>query len=145
LPKIRKILVYPDKHLRNKSVRVFKLTKKVFSLCEDMLVTLLSTSGVGLSAPQLGENIRIILIRDKFDKDPYLMINPEILHRDGNRLEVEGCLSLPNSIIVKKRSQEVKVEFYDLEGNLCNLTFFGLGASIVQHEIDHLDGILIID
>lgn len=155
---VRKILKAGDPRLRETSKPVKKIDKKIFSLIAELKETLVAQKepeGVGLAAPQLGKKLRIFVISHK-DKIR-TFINPEIIaaSKDRNQSEkrsrteeksiMEGCLSLPNYYGSIKRSPTIKVKYLNTKGKKVSQTFQGLPAQIVQHEIDHLNGILFID
>lgn len=134
--------------LRKKSVEVEKITPEVKKLIRDMYSTL-HLDGIGLAAPQVGENLRIILVttfpRTKKEKT-YTMINPVITYfSEETEINEEGCLSLPNFFGNVERSSEVIVQFKDESFKTQVLRLNGLNARIVQHETDHIDGILFAD
>lgn len=147
---IRKVITYPDPILKKVSRPVEIVDNEARSLIEDMVETMYADGGVGLAAPQIAVNLRAIVI----DVDPDLeeskiglkkMFNPEIESREGEIEWEEGCLSVPDFRIKMKRSRKVVVNFLDENGQQNNLALEGLAAVAVQHEIDHLDGKLIID
>lgn len=131
--------------LRKKSTPVGKITKKTLKLVKDMHETMLAANGVGLAAPQVGLNERIFLIT--LDNKKVLpMINPEILEvSEKKEFGEEGCLSLPNQWGEVERSKAVMVRFQDLKGQTMTMKFEGFEAREVQHELDHLNGILFTD
>jgi peptide deformylase len=116
---------------------------KMRNLASDMLETMYSAPGVGLAAPQVGVGVRLIVI-DAGD-GPRTLFNPEIVWRRGEACDDEGCLSVPGMVGTVTRSAEVEVIAYDRNGELFNVKAKNLLARILQHEIDHLDGILYID
>jgi peptide deformylase len=135
--------------LRKKSAQIQQLNKKTKKFISDMVETLKKENGLGLAAPQVGQNIRIIIVRFNYDTHQEMiktLINPEILsHSKGTILGEEGCLSLPNIFKPVERYKKVRIKFKDLKWNDNVLDLEDLNARIVQHEIDHLDGILFID
>src|SRR5690606_28493509 len=112
-------------------------------LTKDMLETMYATDGVGLAAPQIGENLRVIVV-DPGD-GPLALINPEIIQAQGSEVDVEGCLSLPGVLGYVERFSDLIVEYLDERGKPQRIEASGLLARILQHEIDHLDGLLFID
>lgn len=131
---------------------VSKIDKKVLKLIRNMKETLLKEGGLGLAAPQVGANTRVILVAiqksGKIGKDYVIvpMINPEILSfSEEGCVGEEGCLSLPGEYLDILRSKEVKIKYLDEKGGERVLALEDLNARIVQHEIDHLEGILITD
>ncbi len=131
--------------LRKKSTPVEKITKKTIKLIKDMHETMITASGVGIAAPQVGVNERIFLMT--LDNKKVLpMINPEILEMsEAKELGEEGCLSLPNQWGKVERSKEVLVRFMDTKGQTTTLKFSGFEAREIQHETDHINGILFTD
>ncbi len=129
--------------LRSKAQKVPKVTKRIVKLTKDMLETMYATDGVGLAAPQIGENLRVIVV-DPGD-GPIALINPEIVQAEGSETDVEGCLSLPGVLGYVERFSDIVVESLDEKGKSQRIQASGLLARILQHEIDHLDGILFID
>lgn len=130
--------------LRQKSKPVTHLTKEVRSLVTEMKKTMEENEGVGLAAPQVGYPLRIIVceLEDKF----YALINPEIINRSSQEIVMEeGCLSLPQVVGEVSRPEKVTIKALNLEGKKIKIKSFGLLARVLQHEIDHLDGILFID
>ena len=146
---IRKILTEPDPFLRQKSKSVEKVDDNVRQLMDDMLDTMYNAQGIGLAAIQIGVPKRIIVIdisKEKGKKDPQYFVNPEIIwtSRDDATYE-EGCLSVPGQFAEIDRPDKCKVKYLDYNGNLKELKAEGLFATCIQHEIDHLEGILFID
>lgn len=141
LLKIRK---YPDLILKKKCETVKKITKKIKNLGQDMVETMIENQGIGLAASQVGELKRVIVAQ--IEKGSEIFINPKIIKK-GKETEVleEGCLSLPGLFLKIKRAKEVEVKALDSEGRGIKMKAKGLSARVIQHEIDHLDGILIID
>ena len=131
--------------LRKKSTPVDKITKKTIKLIKDMYETMIAANGVGIAAPQVGINERIFLMT--LDSKKVLpMINPEILEMSGAKeLGEEGCLSLPNQWGKVERSKEVLVRFMDTKGATITMKFKDFEAREIQHELDHINGILFID
>lgn len=126
-----------------------KSAKKLKKLVDDMRETMIESKGVGLAAPQVGENARVIVCLFNQGTNNELvteMINP-VITRFSEKMEVgeEGCLSLPGEFGMVARHAEIDVRFFDLKGEERNLRLKGLNAVIVQHEIDHLDGVLFMD
>lgn len=135
--------------LRTKSVRVKKIDSVLKKFAKNLKETMLKKDGIGLAAPQVGENIRMIIVTlnyGKINASVKVMINPEILsHGDEVATAEEGCLSLPAKYGNVERFTAVVLEFIDLEGEKHTLKLDDLNARVVQHEIDHLDGILFTD
>ena len=144
-----KILSYPDPRLRKKSVPVERMDKEIEKLLDDMIETMYKAPGVGLAAPQVGINLRVIVIdvSVKQEGTPGLiqLINPEIVSSEAKQVEDEGCLSIPGFSSQVGRKATVKVQGLDRSGKLIEIEGSGLLARAFQHEIDHTDGILYID
>ena len=146
---IKKILVEPNKLLRQVSQPVDEVNKEIQKLMDDMLETMYSANGIGLAAIQIGvpKNLVVIdLLTKEKKKDPMFFINPKILKKSSKMSKYEeGCLSIPNLFAEVKRPSECEIEYLDYEGNKKSLKATGLLATCIQHEIDHLKGILFID
>ncbi len=139
-----KIRINPDPVLRQKSKRVTIIDKSLQKLIDDMIETMQEAHGVGLAAVQIGVPLRIIVIQIP-DDDPMALINPEIIDRKGTRNVIEGCLSIPGYQAEITRSELVKAKAKDREGKLIRIKATDLLAQCLEHEIDHLNGILYID
>jgi peptide deformylase len=138
------ILTGNQKILRQKSKRVSNIDDQIRNLCASMIQTMTSNGGVGLSANQVGVLKRIIVILD--NQIPIAMINPEILEVSKElQCEDEGCLSVPDTTVSVKRHKTVKIKFRNTKGMPCVHTYSDLSARIIQHEIDHLNGVLMTD
>lgn len=145
---IRTILTYPDPVLKKKSAPVPVINDKIRELVHDMAETMYDAQGVGLAAPQVGVNQRVIVIDvSQKDEKPELIvcINPMIVHSEGESFEEEGCLSIPKYAANVHRHEEVVVRALNLDGEEVTYRAQGLLAIAFQHEIDHLDGILFVD
>ena len=145
---VLKILTYPDPALRRKCLPVERVTERIGEFARAMLDTMHDAPGVGLAAPQVGENIRLIVVDVSVGKDPqqvHVLINPEIKNTAGERIVEEGCLSLPGITEKIRRHQAVRVRALNLEGEEMVLDAREVLAFVLQHEIDHLDGKLILD
>ena len=157
---VRPIVYIPDPVLREKCTPVPSVTADIQTLLDDMVETMNDAKGLGLAAPQVGETCRVLVmsIPDGYDIDApdgidgdrksiiYKMVNPEItwVSDDENTYE-EGCLSIPEGSADVTRPAEVKVTYLDENGNSCDMHCTGLTATCVQHEIDHLNGVLYFD
>ena len=145
---IRKILIEPDPFLRQKSIKVEHVTDEIRTLIDDMLETMYNAPGIGLAAIQIGFPKRVIVIdlsRDN-EKDPLHLVNPEIItNSDNDAAYEEGCLSVPGQFAEINRPDKCKVKYLDYNGNEKILDAEGLLATCIQHEMDHLEGILFID
>jgi peptide deformylase len=146
---LREIIVLPDKRLRLKSEPVKKIDKEVRALVDDMFETMYEAPGIGLAAIQVGVPRRIItmdLSKKEEQQQPRVLINPEILwSSDETASYEEGCLSIPEFYEEVTRPTQVRVKYLDLDGKLVELEAKGLLATCLQHEIDHLNGVLFID
>ncbi len=146
---IRKILTEPDPILRQKSSEVKIVDKDLQNLMDDMLLTMYSAPGIGLAAIQVGIPKRVIVIdlsREKEKKNPMFFINPKIIYKSENSATYEeGCLSVPGQFAEIDRPDQCHIEFLDYHGEKQKMEIKGLLATCIQHEIDHLEGILFID
>ncbi len=133
-----------DPVLRRKAKRVPALDKKLQKLIDDMIETMQSVGGVGLAAPQVGVSLRVIVLQMP-DEEPFAIINPEIVKRSGEQEVTEGCLSAPGYYGEIKRSASVTVKGLDREGKPFRVKATDLLAEALEHEVDHLNGILYID
>ena len=138
------IRTVPDPILRQKAKRVKAIDKSVRKLINDMQETLLTASGVGLAANQVGQTLRLIVLNVP-GNECKVVINPEVIRRIGSRIVNEGCLSIPGYIGEIKRSELVRVKGQDARGKEIKLKAEGLFAEVLEHEIDHLNGILYVD
>jgi len=146
---IRPIIVLPDKRLRLVSEAVAKIDGEVKKLVADMFETMYAAPGVGLAAVQLGVPKRVVTIdatRGEEKKQPVALINPEILWSSEEKSVLEeGCLSIPDFTDEVERPARIKARFLDLEGRTIEAEAEGLFARVLQHEIDHINGVLFID
>lgn len=145
---LREILIYPDPRLREAGKPVEVVDSEIRQLVEDMAETMYDAPGVGLAATQLGIALRIFVIDIAADDEPSelrVFINPEILEKDGVQVYREGCLSFPGVAEDVKRAATVKVRALDEKGESFELEADGLLAVAIQHENDHLDGVLMVD
>lgn len=143
------IIWAPDPILKTKCKSVETVDDTVRRLANDMLETMYKAPGIGLAAPQIGLDRRVIVIdvsREDEPDQPLQMINPEIVwSSDAGKVYEEGCLSLPELFADVERPAEVKVSYIDLDGRKREIEADGLLAVCLQHEIDHLDGVLFVD
>ncbi len=143
-----KILHYPEPLLKEKSAAVTVFNDDLRLLAENMAESMYDAPGVGLAAPQVGV-LRRLIVLDCSGQDeqvePIFAVNPEIITREGDSLEEEGCLSVPGYYANVKRAEIVTMRYQDIEGNIQEKTADGLLAVCIQHEIDHLEGILFVD
>ena len=146
---IRKILTEPDQFLRKKSLEVDLVDDSIRSLMDDMLETMYAAPGIGLAAIQIGVPKRVIVIdlsRDNQKKQPMYFVNPKIVsNSDNDAIYEEGCLSVPNQFAEINRPDRCEVHYLDYENKKQILNAEGLLATCIQHEMDHLEGILFID
>lgn len=146
---IRDILIIPEKKLRLKSEPIRTFDKPLRTLVDDMFETMYEAPGIGLAAIQIGEPVRVVTI-DVAKKDdpkaPQVFINPEIVwSSEEHSVYEEGCLSIPEYYEEVERPAQVRVKFFDADGKPQELEADGLLATCLQHEIDHLNGVLFID
>ena len=145
----RKIVIEPDPILRKKSESLEKVDDKIREFLDDMLETMYAAPGIGLAAVQVGILKRIIVIdisKDKEKKNPLFLINPEIISKSKKTsVYEEGCLSLPGHFAEIERPAECQIKFVDYNGKEKELIANGLLATCIQHEVDHLNGVLFID
>ncbi len=145
----RKIIIEPDPILRKKSASLEKVDDDLRKLMDDMLETMYSAPGIGLAAVQVGVLKRLIVIdisRNEEKKKPLFLVNPEITFKSNHTSTYEeGCLSLPGHFAEIERPAECHLNFIDYNGKKQNLKTKGLMATCIQHEIDHLNGVLFID
>ena len=146
---IKKILTEPNKLLRQISQPVEKVEESEKKLMNDMLETMYAANGIGLAAIQIGVPKRIIVMdlsKEENKKNPMYFVNPLIIKKNDEKITYEeGCLSVPNQFAEIDRPSKCEVEYLDYNGNKQNLQAEGLLATCIQHEIDHLEGILFID
>jgi peptide deformylase len=141
---VKPILKYPHQALRQKAKRVPAIDKSIRKLVADMTDTLHEAKGAGLAAPQIGVSLRVIVLHLQ-DEEPFAVINPEIVRRSGAREVTEGCLSIPGYQGKLMRSVTVTVKGLDIKGLPKRLKATELLAQALEHEIDHLNGVLYID
>ena len=146
---IRKILTEPDPFLRQQSLDVEAVSDEIRSLMDDMLETMYNAPGIGLAAIQVGVPKNVIVMdlsRSDEKKNPLYFVNPKIIQNsDNNATYEEGCLSVPGQFAEINRPDKCKVKYLDYNGKEKILEAEGLLATCIQHEIDHLKGILFID
>ncbi len=140
------ILTLPDTRLKTIAKPITEITEEIKTLAEDMLETMYAAPGIGLAATQINQHIQMVVIDVSEDKDePLIMINPEITERSGIQTHEEGCLSVPGIYAKVKRADQITVKFLDLTGKSHELAADELLAVCIQHEIDHLKGIVFLD
>ncbi|NLE86326.1 MAG: peptide deformylase [Myxococcales bacterium] len=145
---LREILTYPDERLRTPAEPVAEVNDEIRQLVEDMAETMYAAEGVGLAANQIGVLKRIFVIDIAGEDEPSdlkVFINPEILETDGTQTFSEGCLSFPGAREDIKRAESVRVRALDANGEPFELHATGLLAVAIQHENDHINGVLMID
>ena len=143
---ILEVLHFPDERLRNKALPVEKIDSNIKNIASDMLETMYDESGIGLAATQVNIPKRIVVIDLSEEKnEPLILINPEITKLEGKETMREGCLSVPDYYDIVERAEHISFNYKNLEGELITTETDGLLAVCVQHEIDHLDGVLFFD
>ena len=146
---IRPILTIPDSVLRKQAKPVERVDEDLRKLMDDMLATMYDAPGIGLAAPQIGISRRLIVMdpaKEEAPKTPLIMVNPEILERSGEmRIHEEGCLSIPDFTAEIERPAKTRVAFLDRAGKKQEMELEDIWSTLVQHEIDHLNGVLFID
>ena len=143
---ILNILHFPDERLRTKAKPVAEVTNKHRTLISNMLETMYDAPGIGLAATQVNVHERILVIDISDEKDqPIVLINPEILEKEGDQEFDEGCLSVPGIYETLHRAEKVRVKALNNKGEKFEMRAEGLLAICIQHEIDHLEGKLFVD
>ena len=141
-----RILEFPDPRLRKKAAPVGLVDDELRQLIDDMFETMYEAPGIGLAATQVDVHKRLLVADISQEKnEPHVLINPEILEKDGSTVTEEGCLSVPGYYEEVERAQHIKVRYLDRDGNERESEFEGLLAVCVQHEMDHLEGRLFVD
>lgn len=144
---VREIKKYPEEVLRKKTEPVTRFDSELQKLIDDMIETMYAAPGVGLAANQIGvsRQVAVIDVSAAQDSSLIVLVNPEIIHAEGENSTEEGCLSVPEYTTIVKRAERVKVKGLDREGRLLEIEAEGFLAKALQHEIDHLNGLLFID
>ena len=146
---LRKIVIEPDPILRKKSENLEKVDDELKKLLDEMLQTMYAAPGIGLAAVQIGILKRLIVIdisKENEKKNPLFLVNPKIISKsESTSIYEEGCLSLPGHFAEIERPAECKVKYLDYNGKEKEITAKGLLSTCIQHEIDHLNGVLFID
>ncbi len=145
---LRTILTFPDPVLRKKAIKVTEFDESLQGLIADMTDTMYDAPGVGLAAPQIGESIQLIVVnasQEADGRDTLVMVNPEIIEKEGSQVDEEGCLSVLDLTASVKRSKKITVSYQDKTGQSLEMTAEDRFSVILQHEIDHLHGVLFID
>ena len=143
---ILKVRKYGDPVLRKKAEPVETITEELKNFAQDLIDTMLDENGLGLAAPQVGVSKRMVALDAGEERGhPFVILNPEILESSGKSVREEGCLSFPGIYGKIERPEKVKLKAMDMDGKVFETELDGLEARAVQHEIDHLDGVLFID
>ena len=147
---LREVVQFPDPRLKLVSKPITQITEEIRELAADMIEVMYDEPGIGLAAPQVGASVRMFVIDtawsdEEVGRHPLVVINPEISDRDGRITWDEGCLSVPDYNAVVERDARITLRGLDLEGKSIVEHAEGLRAVCIQHEVDHLDGILFID
>jgi peptide deformylase len=145
---IRTIYQYPAPVLRKKAKKVEAFNDGLKTLIEDMAETMYDAPGIGLAAPQIGESLQLLVVNTSKEdtvNEYTAIVNPKIVAKEGNQLDEEGCLSVPDLTANVERFKKITLTYQDHDGNEMELTAEDRFAVILQHEIDHLNGILFID
>ena len=147
---LREVVQFPDPRLKEVSKPITEVTDELRELARDMIDVMYDEPGIGLAAPQVGAQVRMFVIDtewsdDEKGKNPTVVLNPEISDREGKITWEEGCLSVPDYQANVDRDETITLRGQDLDGNPIEERAEGLRAVCIQHEVDHLDGILFID
>jgi peptide deformylase len=147
---LRPVLKFPDKRLRRISRRIETIDDSIRELAQDMCEVMYDEPGIGLAAPQVGEDVRLVVVDTEWtaedaERNPLILVNPELSEHEGRVSWTEGCLSVPDFEAEVERAERVLLRAQDLDGKEVEIAAEGLQAVCFQHEIDHLDGVLFID
>ena len=146
---VRDILILPDKRLRLRSEPIKRIDATIRKLVNDLFETMYEAPGIGLAAIQIGVPKRVVtmdLSKKEDDHKPQIFINPEVIWKSAETSKYEeGCLSIPEFYEEVERPAQVKVKYLDIDGNTQEIEASGLLATCLQHEIDHINGVLFID
>jgi len=142
---VLKVRKYGDPVLRRRAVEITDVTPELHKTIADMVETMYDEAGIGLAAPQIGISLRLMVVGHDERREPRALINPAIVDRGGEVTAEEGCLSIPGIFAPVTRSEWVDLEAKDVEGRPVKIHGRGLLARVLQHEMDHLDGVLFID
>jgi peptide deformylase len=140
------VLRFPDERLRTVAKKITKVDKSITAIINDMFDTMHDENGIGLAATQINVHKRLVVMDVSENQDtPMVFINPEITHKEGKTISEEGCLSVPNNYAQVERAEKVTVSALNRTGEPFTLDADGLMAICIQHELDHLKGILFVD
>ncbi len=139
------VRTYGDPILRRRAEPVGEVTPEIRAILRDMIDTMYREVGVGLAAPQVGISLRLMVVDDEKGRGPRALVNPEIVDQGGRVVAEEGCLSIPGIFAPVARAEWVRLEAQDEEGQPVTVETKGLYARVIQHEMDHLDGVLFVD
>ncbi|KAF0091407.1 MAG: peptide deformylase [Fusobacteria bacterium] len=142
---VYQVVTIGDEILRDKAKEVTKFDDRIYKLLNNMMETLMKEDGVGLAAPQIGVSKRVIIAYHEENDKVIELINPEIISASGEVIDNEGCLSVPGRVGKVNRSKDIVVRGQNADGEPIQFNASGMFARIIQHEIDHLNGILFID
>ncbi len=145
---LREIVLYGNPALRIKARTVDEIDDDLRQLVQDMVETMDAAEGIGLAAPQVAESLALCVVNNGLideDAEPQAYINPEIIHADGEIEVEEGCLSIPDVREDVRRPETIKVRYLDIDGKQQEEECGGMLARVLQHEIDHLNGVLFVD
>jgi peptide deformylase len=142
---VLKVRKYGDPVLRRRAAEIAEVTPELRKTIADMVETMYDEAGIGLAAPQVGVSLRLMVVGHDERREPRALINPIIVDRGGQVTAEEGCLSIPGVFAQLTRAEWVDLEAKDLDGEPVKIHGRGLLARVLQHEIDHLDGVLFID
>jgi peptide deformylase len=140
------VLRFPDERLRTVAKKINRVDKSITAIINDMFDTMHDENGIGLAATQINVHKRLVVMDVSENQDtPMVFINPEITHKEGKTISEEGCLSVPNNYAQVERAEKVTVSALNRTGEPFTLDADGLMAICIQHELDHLKGILFVD
>lgn len=140
------VLRFPDERLRTVATKIAEVNEEIKTLVEDMFETMKDENGIGLAATQVNHHVRLFIMDVSENGDePYVFINPEIIAKEGSKINEEGCLSVPHCYAKVPRAEKVTMKALDKDGNEFTKEAEGLMAVCMQHELDHLDGKLFVD
>lgn len=147
---LRPVLQFPDKRLRRVSRPIAEITDELRELARDMCDVMYDEPGIGLAAPQVAEDVRLVVVDTEWtaenaERNPLVLVNPELSEHEGKLVWTEGCLSVPDFEAEVERAERVLLRALDLDGKELEIHAEGLQAVCFQHEVDHLDGVLFID